>query len=114
MGFSSRFAHSIRHMDNVSICSDSRFVLKNVSSAPTVLSRNEYELGEWNPSGLFASDSVYSTITGSGIMESGFLFYSSVATVGRCVSVDEGTNEELLMLDLRRTDEFVLLKIDAS
>ena len=47
-------------------------------------------------------------------MESGFLFYSSVATVGRCVSVDEGTNEELLMLDLRRTDEFVLLKIDAS
>ena len=45
-------------------------------------------------------------------MESGFLFYSSVATVGRSVSVDEGTQEELLMLDLSRTDEFVLLKID--
>ena len=45
-------------------------------------------------------------------MESSFLFYSSVATVGRSVSVDEGTKEELLILDLRRTDEFVLLKID--
>ena len=47
-------------------------------------------------------------------MGSGFLFYSSVATVGRCVSVDDGTKEELLILDLRRTDEFVLLKTDVS